>query len=69
MVELGSIPGRLGCGEFTVENGGRPVRDVALGVLIRAGWVTEEGKRQLSQADRRVAGISRIYMQYLGHEL
>lgn len=46
-VELESILGRLAYEEFTVENGDRPVRDVALEVLVRAGWVTEEGRRSL----------------------
>jgi adenylylsulfate kinase len=46
-VELESILSRLAFEEFTVENGDRPVRDVALEVLVRARWVTEEGKRSL----------------------
>jgi hypothetical protein len=39
-VELEAILGRLACEDFTVENGNRSVREVALDVLVRAGWVT-----------------------------
>lgn len=28
--------------DFVVENGGRPVRDVALEVLMRSGWIAPE---------------------------
>jgi hypothetical protein len=38
-VELEIILARLGCEDFAVENGNRPVRDVALDVLGRAGWI------------------------------
>lgn len=38
-VELESILARQGCEDFTVENGDRPVREVAVEVLVRAGWV------------------------------
>lgn len=48
-VELESILGRLACEEFTVDNGDRPTRDVALEVLVRAGWLTEEGERGLTR--------------------
>jgi predicted kinase len=41
-VELDAILDRLGCVTFTVENGQRMLRDVALDVLIRAKWVTAE---------------------------
>jgi len=40
-VELESILGRPAYEEFTVENGNRPVRDVALKVLVRAGWAPQ----------------------------
>jgi adenylylsulfate kinase len=43
-VKLESSLVRLACEEFTVENGDRPVRDVAFEVLVRAGWVTKESK-------------------------
>lgn len=39
-VELEAILGRLACEDFTVENGDRPVREVANDVLVRAGWVS-----------------------------
>jgi len=48
-VELESILARLACEEFTVENGDRPLRHVALDVLVRAGRVTEEGTRTSMQ--------------------
>lgn len=38
-VELEAILGRLANEDFTVENGDRSVREVALDVLVRAGWV------------------------------
>jgi predicted kinase len=38
-VQLEDILDRAGCEEFTVENGGRPVREVANEVLVRAGWI------------------------------
>lgn len=38
-VELEAILGRLAHEDFTVENGNRSVREVALDVLVRAGWV------------------------------
>jgi hypothetical protein len=41
-VELDAILDRLPCVDFIVENGDRPVRDVALDVLIAADWVTAE---------------------------
>jgi adenylylsulfate kinase len=41
-VELEEILCRLGHEEFTVENGDRPVREVALEVLARAGWKDDE---------------------------
>jgi adenylylsulfate kinase len=37
-VELERILGRLAVEDFTVENGDRPVRDVAVEVIVRAGW-------------------------------
>lgn len=40
-VQLDAILDRLPCVDFTIENGDRPVRDVALDVLIEARWVTE----------------------------
>jgi adenylylsulfate kinase len=39
-VRLDSILSRLACEDFTVDNGDRPVREVALEVLVRAGWVS-----------------------------
>lgn len=38
-VELEDILADLACEDFDVENGDRPVRDVALEVLVRAGWL------------------------------
>jgi hypothetical protein len=37
-VELERILDRLAAEDFAVENGDRPVREVALEVLVRAGW-------------------------------
>lgn len=37
-VELEAVLGRLAHEDFTVENGNRSVREVALDVLVRAGW-------------------------------
>jgi hypothetical protein len=41
-VELERILGRLAPEDFAVDNGDRPVRDVALEVLTRAGWVSSK---------------------------
>jgi predicted kinase len=41
-VELERVLDRLACEDFAVENGDRPVREVALEVLARAGWVSSE---------------------------
>ncbi len=41
-VELETILGRLAYEDFAVDNGDRPVREVALDVLVRAGWVPME---------------------------
>jgi hypothetical protein len=41
-VELESTLGRLACEDFTVENGDRSVREVALEVLVHAAWVSPE---------------------------
>jgi hypothetical protein len=38
--ELDAILDRLPCVDFTIDNGDRTVRDVALDVLIHAAWVT-----------------------------
>jgi hypothetical protein len=38
-VELEAVLGRLAHEDFTVGNGNRSVREVALDVLVRAGWV------------------------------
>jgi hypothetical protein len=38
-VELEAVLGRLAHEDFIVENGNRSVREVALDVLVRAGWV------------------------------
>jgi hypothetical protein len=38
-VELEAVLGRLAHEDFTVENGNRSVPEVALDVLVRAGWV------------------------------
>ena len=38
-VELEDILARAGYEDFTVENGQRPARDVAVEVLTRAGWI------------------------------
>jgi hypothetical protein len=38
-VELEAVLGRLAHEDFTVENGDRSVREIALDVLVRAGWV------------------------------
>jgi hypothetical protein len=37
-VELEAFLGRLAYEDFTMENGNRSVREVALDVLVRAGW-------------------------------
>jgi hypothetical protein len=42
-VELDAILDRLPCVDFIIENGDRPVRDVALDVLVHAEWVTAGG--------------------------
>ena len=39
-VELERTLDRLAGEDFAVENGDRPVRDVALEVLARAGWIS-----------------------------
>ena len=39
-VELESTLDQLGCEDFTVPNGNRPVGEVALEVLVRAGWIS-----------------------------
>ncbi len=39
-VELEAILEDVACEAFVVENGPRPVREVALEVLVRAGWIT-----------------------------
>jgi hypothetical protein len=39
-VELERILDRRACEDFVVENGDRPVRDVAIEVLVRADWVS-----------------------------
>jgi len=41
-VELDNTLDRRSCEDFAVENGERPVRDVALEVLVRASWVLPE---------------------------
>jgi adenylylsulfate kinase len=41
-IELESILDRLGCEDFEVENGERPLREVAIEVLVRAGWLSGE---------------------------
>jgi hypothetical protein len=41
-VELERTLDRRACEDFAVENGDRPVRDVALEVLVRAGWISSE---------------------------
>lgn len=45
--ELEAILGRVACEDFTVENGDRSVREVALDVLVHAGWVTKAKARSL----------------------
>jgi adenylylsulfate kinase len=44
-VELESILDRLAPEDFIVENDDRPVRDVAMQVLDRAGWITAANRR------------------------
>jgi hypothetical protein len=39
-VELDAILDKLSCVDFTIENGDRTLRDVALDVLVHAEWVT-----------------------------
>jgi hypothetical protein len=39
-VELEAVLDRGGCEDFAVDNGSRPIRDVAIEVLVRAGWLT-----------------------------
>jgi len=41
-VELEGILADLACEDFEVANGDRPIREVALEVLVRAGWVPAE---------------------------
>lgn len=41
-VELEDNLANLDCEDFQVENGNRPVRDVAFDVLVRAGWLLAE---------------------------
>ena len=41
-VELEGILANLACEDFEVENGDRPVSDVAVEVLVRAGWLPSE---------------------------
>jgi len=41
-VELEDILADLDCEDFQVENGNRPLRDVTLDVLVRAGWLLAE---------------------------
>ena len=48
-VELEDILSRRGVAEFTVDNGDRPARDVAVEVLVRAGWVTDDAARGLHE--------------------
>jgi hypothetical protein len=49
-VELERILDRLGVEDFAVENGDRPVREVALEVLDRAGWA-DSMQRATAQVD------------------
>ena len=39
-VELEHILGRRSCEDFVVDNGARPVRDVAVEILVQAGWIS-----------------------------
>jgi len=41
-VELEAILANLVCEDFEIENGDRLIRDVALEVLVRAGWIPAE---------------------------
>jgi hypothetical protein len=41
-VELDRVLERLAFEDFTVENGGRPLREVAVEVLAGLGWMTTE---------------------------
>jgi len=43
--ELESILERIAVEDFTVQNGGRPVREVALEVLVRAGWLSTDAAK------------------------
>jgi hypothetical protein len=52
-VELEAILDRLPCVDFVIENGDRPVRDVALDVLIHAQWVTAAAAAAVRLAHRR----------------
>ena len=52
-VELERTLDRLAVGDFAVENDDRPVRDVAIEVLARAGWISS-GPRATAQADEHV---------------
>ena len=47
-VELEHILGQHACEDFAVENDDRPVRDVALEVLVRAGWVSSDDVSRLA---------------------
>jgi hypothetical protein len=46
----GGILDRLAVEDFAVENGDRPVREVALEVLVRVGWALSE-QRATAQVD------------------
>jgi predicted kinase len=41
-VELNKILEQLGLEDFVVDNGARPVREVAIEILLRAGWISRQ---------------------------
>jgi hypothetical protein len=50
-VELNSILERLVVEDFVVDNGARPVREVATEILIRAGWISSQQAHSASTRD------------------
>ena len=49
-VELNSILERLAVEDFVVDNGVRPVREVAIEILARADWISSQQAQDASVA-------------------
>jgi hypothetical protein len=47
-VELNSILEQLAIEDFIVDNGSRPVREVAIEILVRAGWISSQQAQDAS---------------------